>query len=174
MRRPSRVDRGSVTVEMVLIAPALLALLMLTVLAGRIVLAGGTVEQVAAGGARAASLARSPAEATTTATGAVRRSIAEQNLQCQHVSVSVDTAGFRSPLGQPASVAVTVSCQVRLSDLALPGAPGSRTLTDRAVSPLDPYRGRVLGFSNPDHPPAIPTAAGDSPARRAGMDGGQA
>lgn len=147
-----RVERGSVTVELVLIAPALLALLMLTVLAGRIVLAGGTVEQVAAAGARAASLTRSSTEATAAATVAVRRSVAEQNLQCLNVSVSVDTAGFRLPLGQPASVAVTVSCQVRLSDLDLPGAPGSRTLTDRAVSPLDPYRARVLGFSNPDRP----------------------
>ena len=167
-------ERGSVTVEMVLIAPALLALLMLTVLAGRVVLAGGTVEQVAAAGARAASLARSPAEATTAATDAVRRAVEEQHLQCQDVSVSVDTTGFRVPLGQPASVAVAVSCQVRLSDLTLPGLPGSRTLSDQAVSPLDPYRGRVLGFSNPDHSSAIPTAAGDSPARRASMDGGQA
>jgi Flp pilus assembly protein TadG len=155
-----RAERGSVTVELVLIAPALLALLMLTVLAGRVVLAGGTVEQVAAAGARAASLARSRTEATAAATAAVRRSIAEQNLQCQHVSVSVDTAGFRVPLGQPASVAVTVSCQVRLSDLALPGAPGSRILTDRAVSPLDPYRARTLGFSDPDSPtPAGPRGA---------------
>ena len=147
---PGRVERGSVTVELVLIAPVLLALLMLTVLAGRVVLAGGTVEQVAAAGARAASLTRSAAEASAAATGAVRQSIAEQHLQCQDVTVSVDTAGFRVPLGQPASVAVTVSCQVRLSDLTLPAAPGSRTLTDRAVSPLDPYRGRVLGFSDPD------------------------
>lgn len=153
--RPGRVERGSVTVELVLIAPVLLALLMLTILAGRIVLAGGTVEQVAAAGARAASLTRSAAEASTAATTAVRQSIAEQHLQCQDVTVSVDTTGFRVPLGQPASVAVTVSCRVRLSDLTLPAAPGSRTLSHRAVSPLDPYRGRVLGFSNPDGPSRI-------------------
>jgi Flp pilus assembly protein TadG len=139
-----------VTVEAVLVAPALLALLLLTILAGRVVLAGATIEQVAAAGARAASLARSADEATAAATAAVRRSITGQRLQCQDVSVSVDTTGFRVPLGQPASVAVTVSCRVRLSDLALPAAPGSRILSDRAVSPLDPYRGRVLGWDCPN------------------------
>jgi Flp pilus assembly protein TadG len=137
-------------VELVLVAPALLALLALTVLAGRVVLAGGTVEQVAAAGARAASLTRSPTEARAAAETAVRRAVGEQHLQCQTITVTVDTAGFATPLGQPASVAVAVSCQVRLADLTLPGAPGSRTISARAVSPLDPFRGRALGFSNPD------------------------
>jgi Flp pilus assembly protein TadG len=139
-------DRGSATVELVLVAPALLALLGLTVLAGRVVLAGGTVEQVAAAGARAASLARSPAEARTAAESAVRRATGEQHLQCQAITVTVDTTGFATPLGQPASVAVEVSCQVRLADLTIPGAPGSRTVSARAVSPLDPFRGRVLSL----------------------------
>lgn len=136
-------ERGSATVEMTLVAPALLALFALTVLAGRIVLASGTVEQVAAAGARAASLARSPTDAVTAAQSAARRSIDEQHLQCQTVTVTVDTSGFAAPLGRPASVRVHVSCQVRLADLTLPGLPGSRTLADHAVSPLDPYRGRT-------------------------------
>lgn len=129
--------------ELTLIAPALLALFALTVLAGRIVLAGGTVEQVAAAGARAASLARSPAEATTAADSAVHRVVDEQHLQCQTVTITVDTSGFTVPLGQPAAVRVAVSCRVRLADLTLPGLPGSRLLADHAASPLDPYRGRT-------------------------------
>lgn len=135
-------ERGSATVEMTLVAPALLALFALTVLAGRIVLAGGTIEQVAAAGARAASLARSPADAGSAAQSGVRRSIDEQHLHCQTVTVTVDASGFAAPLGQPASVGVQVSCRVRLADLTLPGLPGSRILSDRALSPLDPYRGR--------------------------------
>lgn len=128
-------------------APALLALLALTVLAGRVVLAGGTVEQVAAAGARAASLARGPAEAHTAAESAIRDAVGEQHLQCQSITVTVDTAGFATPLGQPASVTVAVSCQVRLADLTLPGAPGSRTVSAHAVSPLDPFRGRALSLA---------------------------
>jgi hypothetical protein len=115
----------------------------LTVLAGRIVLAGGTLEQAAAAGARAASLARSPAQATNAAESAIRRAVNDQRLQCQTVTVTVDTSGFTVPLGQPASVRVNVSCRVRLADLTLPGLPGSRLLADHAVSPLDPYRGRT-------------------------------
>jgi Flp pilus assembly protein TadG len=130
-------------VELVLVAPALLALFTLTVLAGRIVLAGGSLEQVAAAGARAASLARSPSGAVAAAGSAVRRSVDEQHLQCQTVTVAVDTSGFAVPLGQSASVTVGVSCRVRLADLTLPGLPGSRLLSDRAVSPLDPYRERT-------------------------------
>lgn len=136
-------EAGSATVELALVAPALLALFALTVLAGRVVLAGGTIEQVAAVGARAASLARSPTDAAAAAEGAVRHSMDEQHLQCQTVTVTVDTSGFAVPLGQPAAVNVRVSCRIRLADLTLPGLPGSRFLSDQAVSPLDPYRGRT-------------------------------
>lgn len=147
--------------ELVLIAPALLALLTMTVLAGRVVLAGGTVEQVAAAGARAASLARTPAAAAAAADTAARRAIGEQHLQCTTVAVAVDTSGFGVPLGQPATVAVEVSCQVQLADLTVPGLPGSRTLSERAVSPLDPYRGRASALSQPalPPPPALPATA---------------
>ena len=142
-------SRGSTTVELVLIAPALLALLALTVLAGRIVLAGGTVEQVAAAGARAASLARNPAAAASAANTAVRQTLGEQRLQCATMTVTVDTSGFVVPLGRPATVAVEVSCKVQLADLIVAGMPGTRTLSDRAVSPLDPYRGRAMALPTP-------------------------
>jgi hypothetical protein len=68
--------------------------------------------------------------------------LAEQDLQCSSVQVDVETAGFAVPVGLPAHVRATVTCVVRLSDLALPGFPGSRTVTATAVSPLDTYRER--------------------------------
>jgi hypothetical protein len=55
--------------------------------------------------------------------------------------VSVDTTAFR-PGGQ---VTVTVRCTARLSDVALAGFPGSKTLTGSSVSPLE--RLRDLGTS---------------------------
>jgi TadE-like protein len=138
-----RPERGSATVELVLLAPVLLLLLGAVVLAGRVALAGGAVEQGAAAGARAASLARDPAAATTAARGAVQAALAQQGLQCAAVTVTVDTTGFGVPLGRPATVAVRVQCQLRLADLSLPGVPGSRTLAAVTSSPLDPYRGRT-------------------------------
>jgi Flp pilus assembly protein TadG len=138
-RRP---DRGSSTVELVLLAPGFLLLFGLAVLGGRVALAGGSVEQAAAAAARQASLARAGGQAQQLAAAAARRGLAEQRLQCAAVGVRVDTAGFGVPLGQPASVVVDVTCSVRLSDVGIPGLPGTRTLHARAVSPLDPWRAR--------------------------------
>ena len=50
-----------------------------------------------------------------------------------------DPVTFQS--GDP-SVTAQVSCTVSLSDLIVPGLPGSRTLRGSYTSPLDPFRGR--------------------------------
>ena len=52
------------------------------------------------------------------------------------------TTGFATPVGTPATVSATVTCVVELSDLALPGVPGTRTVTVTVTSPLDTYRER--------------------------------
>ena len=41
-----------------------------------------------------------------------------------------------------ASVTATVTCVVNLSDVAVPGLPGTRTITATMSSPLDTYRER--------------------------------
>jgi hypothetical protein len=45
-------------------------------------------------------------------------------------------------VGTPASVTATVTCVVNLSDVAIPGLPGTRTITATMSSPLDTYRER--------------------------------
>jgi len=57
---------------------------------------------------------------------------------------------FSAPLGTPTNVRVQLSCTATLADLALPGVPGSKTVTATATSPLDSWRGIALGFSNTD------------------------
>jgi len=135
--------RGSASVETAVLAPALLLLLGLGVLAGRVGTAGAAVDAAAGAAARQASLTRTGHHAQATATRAAVESLAEQHLRCQHVTVSTDVSAFAAPPGAPGSVRVTVTCQLALADLALPGLPGTRTLTAHAVSPLDPYRGRT-------------------------------
>ena len=57
--------------------------------------------------------------------------------------VRVDTSEFTSvPVGLPAHVTAMVWCRVPLSDLLVPGMPGSRLLSYRFTSPLDPFRER--------------------------------
>ena len=141
-RTPTGDDCGSVTLELAVLTPALILLLGLVALAGRVEVAASAVEHAAATGARAASLARTVDAAQTTATVAVGRELEAQGLRCTSSVVTVDAAGLAAPLGEPASVTVTTSCTVTMSDLAVPGLPGSRTLTGQATSAVDRFRSR--------------------------------
>lgn len=154
-------ERGSMTLEMVIVAPAMLLILAVVVFAGRVVIAGQSVDHAAAEAARTASLARTAPAAQAAADTAARVSLAQQGLRCSSTSVSVDTAGFSVPAGTPATISATITCIVDTADLAAPGIPGSRTVTGRASSPLDTYREKSLGFTNSEAPlPANPSIGG--------------
>ena len=140
--RRARDDSGSMTLELVVWTPGLLLIISLLVVAGRVSGAKGAVEQAAVEAARTASIARSPSAANAEALAAARQSLAGQGLQCTDLTVTIDTSGFNTPPGRPATVTATVTCPVRLSDLAIPGLPGTRTVTQTAVSSLDTFRER--------------------------------
>ncbi len=136
-------DRGSATLEMAILAPVMLLLISFMVLAGRVAVAGNTVTTVAGNAAREASLARSAGAASAAAASSARAALAAQSIQCQNGgTVAVDASGFGAAArGVPGQVVVvTVDCVVPVSDLGLPAMPGTRTLSDRAVSPIDPNR----------------------------------
>lgn len=135
-------DGGSAVLEAVLVVPAVMLIVGLAVVGGRLAIAGQAVESAATDAARAASIARTQGQAATQATAAASSSLTNQNLRCSPQQVSVDTSGFATPVGTPASVRATVTCVVSLADLALPGFPGSRTVTATMISPLDTYRDR--------------------------------
>lgn len=134
-------ERGSSVVEVVILAPALGLFLALIIAGGRVALAHQAVEASAAEAARAASIARTQGQAGADARTAATSSLASQSTRCVSTSVSVDTSGFATPVGTPASVSATVACQVDLAGL-LPGLPGSMTITATMRSPLDTYRER--------------------------------
>ena len=137
-----RGDRGSVSLEAAVVAPGLFLLLALAIIAGRTSLAAGAVEQAARDAARQASTARDASTARQRAVPTARATLAAQGLQCGQLSVALDTSGFAVPVGQPAQVTATVVCTVALGDVAIPGIPGSKTLTARFSSPLDTFRER--------------------------------
>ena len=68
--------------------------------------------------------------------------LAHQGLRCASLTVSVDTTGFAVPVGSPAQVSTRVTCVVALSDIGVPGMPGSKTLRAQFASPLDRFRER--------------------------------
>ena len=90
---------------------------------------------------------RPPSRATrrphaTDAREAAVASIANQKIGCSSVDVTVDTTDFNKQPGVPGSVDVTVSCRLNLSDLAVPGVPGSRVMRATMSSPIDTWRER--------------------------------
>ena len=135
-------QRGSATIELTVLAPALLALLALVIVAGRITAAGSAVEHAAAVAAREASLARDARAAETRAGQAVQASLAGQGIDCATLRSTVDVEQFAMPVGSPANVTVRVACAVPLADVAVPGMPGSRVLTASMTSPIDQFRAR--------------------------------
>ena len=138
--RPTPGGRG--TLELAILAPALLLLLGLLIFAGRVGVARSAVDHAAAVAARDASMARTADGARNAANEAMLRELGSQDVDCASASVAVDTTGFAAPLGQPAVVQVTLTCVVSVADLALPGLPGQRLLTSTFVSPLDVHRAR--------------------------------
>lgn len=134
---PARRDDGSITVEMVLLAPLLFAFFCFVIGLGRLDEAHGRLVGAARDAARAASDTRSPADAVTAATSTVQADLTGAGLTCRHTDIHVDTASF-APGG---IVTVTVSCTADLADVTVSGLPGAKTLTAAANAPLDRYRG---------------------------------
>ena len=122
-RRPGHGDRGSASIEMAVLAPALIALFVTLMIAGRTNTARQAIEAAAFDAARTASLARDGDRAWGRATTAAASTLAAQGLDC-------------------AQLTVTVVCLVRYDDIALPGMPGNARLQASFVSPLDQYRSR--------------------------------
>jgi len=135
-----RAESGNAALELVVLAPVLLALLGLVIAAGRTSVAQGSVDAAARDAARQASLALSPAAARDAGRVSARAALARDGLDCTSLTVYLDTSQFGLPVGQPAAVTARVRCTVPLSDLALPGLPGAETLSGEFASPLDLYR----------------------------------
>ena len=138
----SRAERGSVTVELTLVVPALVLVLGLLVAGGRLWFARATVVEAAQSAARAASLARTAGEAGADGRAAGQASLSTAGLVCSATSVQVETTAFAVPVGTPATVRSTVGCTVPLGDVVLPGLPGSIRLTGDGAAALDTYRSR--------------------------------
>ena len=137
-----RDGRGSAAIEAVIGVTAFGLFIGMTVAGGRIALARQAVETAANDAARAASISRTSGEAAADARTAANGSLNDQDVKCTTTSVHVDTSGFTAPIGTTGEVRATVRCTVRLSDLAVPGLPGARTITETVTSPIDAYRER--------------------------------
>lgn len=137
-----RDERGSAAVEAVVGVPAFVLFVGLIIFGGRTATTHSAVESAAADAARSASIARTAAAAKSDANSAAQSSLANQDIHCLSVTVTVDLSDFAKSVGQAGSVSTTVECRLDLGDLSVPGVPGSRVIKATSTSPLDTFRER--------------------------------
>lgn len=142
-----RFERGTASLELVIVAPFLLALLMLIIAFGRYAQTENLVDQAARDAARAATAQNSRAQVPVVVEQVVKEAMAGAPSSCRDTAtadpvLSDGAFGLPDPNDPLAieTVTVTVQCTLDLSDLAalpLKKVEISQTFT----SPLDRYRG---------------------------------
>ncbi len=136
-------ERGSATVELVILTPVLILFLLLYLGFGRITRAQQLVDDAAAQAARAATLDYlAPGRAQAAAEHAATQALAAGGLACVGDQITVDTGDDR-PGG---SITVHLSCRADLSNAVAAGLPGALTLTASATSSIDVYVPESLEF----------------------------
>jgi Flp pilus assembly protein TadG len=126
------------TIELVLMTPVLFLVLGFLVVAGRLSTVQGDVAAASRDAARAASRAGTYDQALVDARTTAESSLGGRDVTCRNLTVTLqDSSSFRAG----GTVAATVTCDVSLSDVAIPGLPGQRQVSDRSVEVIDAYRG---------------------------------
>jgi Flp pilus assembly protein TadG len=141
-----RGDRGSMAVEFVVAAPALVLLLLLVSAGGQWLNLTGKVGSATRDAVRAASVARTFADAQANAQAAAQSDLSGvctgggQNTPATKVTLFAGGA----PVGPgnfavAQDIEVTVSCVASLAVFHVIGFPVSQTFGDTAAAPLDPF-----------------------------------
>lgn len=130
-------QRGSAAVELVLVTPALLALLLFVVALGRLADTRAQIDAAARDAARAGTLARGPDSARAAARQAAADRLGDGRVTCRDLDVAVDVSRFRAA----GAVTARVTCAVGLRDLALLRLPGRKRLSASFTEVVDTYRG---------------------------------
>ncbi len=108
----------------------------------RIGQAKANIDNIAQSSARWASLERSASAGRSAALQRIDNAVADRGLACKKVSSSVDVSQFNRRVGRYGKVTTNVTCVVKLSDLLVPGLPGSVAVTATGFSEIDRYRER--------------------------------
>ena len=119
--RLGRTDRGSVSVELVILTPAFALMIALVLLVGRTQASRADVEAATHAAARSFSLSRDPAAAAEVAYDTTAERLEVGSPSCLSLGWDVDIT--------PEAVTVTVSCEVDLSEAALLPVPGAVSVT---------------------------------------------
>ena len=132
-------ERGSATVELLVVAIALLAFTGGLIGVGRLTSTRAALAGVVREAARAAANATTPTQAIRIGRQRAHRVAAGYQLNPDRLKVTVDPAG----LLRGGTLTVTASYQVPLDDLpTIDLLPGQLTLAARHQEPIDPHKSR--------------------------------
>lgn len=136
-RRRDAAERGSSVVGLVILTPIMAMLLFFVVAAGRLGVIESKLTSAARNAARAASQTQSVSTAQAVATTTAEATLDHLRTGC-HGGPTVRV--LELDLGPGGQVHIQVSCVVKLTDLTVPGMPGSRTVSADSVSAVDRFR----------------------------------
>lgn len=134
MNRRVRDDRGSLSVELAILAPLVGILLACVVLVGRVQISRADLEGAARSAARDLSIARDPYAALGDVQRNVEATLRVGSPTCRSMSFT--------PEIRAAEVSVTLACIVDLQAAAVLPVPGTMTLTASATEIIDIHRER--------------------------------
>ena len=125
-------DRGSVTVELAVLAPLVGLLLASVFLVGRVQIARADLEGAARGAARDLSIARDPEAARSAVEQSVAATLDLGSPSCRSMTFTAEI--------QATDVSVSIACVVDLQAAAVLPVPGSMTVSASATEVIDVYR----------------------------------
>lgn len=132
MSRRLRDDRGSVSVELAILAPLVGILLACVVLVGRVQISRADLEGAARSAARDLSIARDPYAALGDVQDGLEVTLRVGSPSCRSLSFT--------PVIRETEVSVTIACTVDLQAAAVLPVPGTMTLSASATEIVDVYR----------------------------------
>lgn len=143
-----RPERGTASLELVIVAPILLALMMLIIAFGRFAQTENMVDQAARDAARAATAQNTRADVPRVVDAVVKDAMSEAPQSCRDSAAADPPVLSPGAFGLPdpdnplamETVTVTVRCTLDLSDLGALRL-GKPTIERTFTSPLDRYRG---------------------------------
>ena len=135
-------DRGSMSVELVVVAPGLVLLLLLLAAGGRVVEVQSQIDGAARDAARAASLGETAGQAQAFARQAAAGDLGATCSPASDARIMSRWPAAPVPVGAVVpenSVTVRVTCHVDMAPYSILGFSPSYLFTGTAVAPLDPF-----------------------------------
>ncbi len=141
----SRRQGGTSTVELVVLAPLIAALLLFVVFCGRVAHTRATVARAARDATRAASIALTRDQAAIALETTLADNLGTYAARCTHGPVDYSAIGTDSGTAgdwDAGVIELRVTCQIPTADLGLLGLAGTKTFTARSIDVVDTWRSR--------------------------------